>query len=172
MADGTGTRVIAWVALVVALAANAVILFVAPIHDASRESGGGSSSEESVRTRRDLQRQLDELRRELDALRNEFAKTRPSGSTEEAMRVKAASTGLRCVVQAVDNKQNLYVISLGSKDGVMQGMEFDISRGTERIGTIVIDRVFPNYASGNRKPGAQAFNVSAGDDCTAVPSPK
>lgn len=69
------------------------------------------------------------------------------------------------VVQAVDNKNDIYVISVGSKDKVAVGYEFTVYRGSEYVSTIVIDRVFPNYASGMTKSGTKKRDVQAGDEC-------
>src|SRR5262245_5018467 len=69
------------------------------------------------------------------------------------------------VVQAVDNKNDIYVISVGSKDKVEVGYEFTVYRGSEYVSTIVIDRVFPNYASGMTKAGTKKRDVQAGDEC-------
>lgn len=68
------------------------------------------------------------------------------------------------VVQAVDNRVDIYVISVGSKDGVQPGYEFTVYRGNEYVSTIVIDKVFPNYASGTTKPGTKRRDVMAGDE--------
>jgi len=69
------------------------------------------------------------------------------------------------VVQAVDNKNDIYVISVGSKDKVEVGYEFTVYRGSEYVSTIVIDRVFPNYSSGMTKTGTKKRDVQAGDEC-------
>jgi septal ring factor EnvC (AmiA/AmiB activator) len=68
------------------------------------------------------------------------------------------------VVQAVDNRVDIYVISVGSKDGVQAGYEFTVYRGNEYVSTIVIDKVFPNYSSGTTKPGTKRRDVMAGDE--------
>jgi chromosome segregation ATPase len=68
------------------------------------------------------------------------------------------------VVQAVDNKNDIYVISVGSKDKVEVGYEFTVYRGSEYVSTIVIDRVFANYASGMTKTGTKKRDVQAGDE--------
>ncbi len=70
------------------------------------------------------------------------------------------------VVQAVSNKDDIYVISVGSKDKVKVGYEFTVYRDSEYVSTIVIDKVFPNYASGRTKPGTKRRDVQAGDECT------
>ena len=69
------------------------------------------------------------------------------------------------VVQAVDNKNDIYVISVGSKDKVAVGYEFTVYRGSEYVSTIVVDRVFPNYASGMTKAGTKKRDVQPGDEC-------
>jgi peptidoglycan hydrolase CwlO-like protein len=70
------------------------------------------------------------------------------------------------VVQACNNKVDIYIISVGSHDGVEVGYEFTVYRGSEYVSTIVIDKVFPNYASGTTKTGTKKRDVMAGDECT------
>lgn len=72
---------------------------------------------------------------------------------------------VRGVVQAADNKHDIYVISVGSKDKVQVGYEFMVYRGSEYVSTIVIDTVFPNYASGMTKSGTKKRDVQPGDEC-------
>jgi hypothetical protein len=117
-----------------------------------------------------LQRELEEARARLRVAESAKAdeKWEPTPTDKPSM---VDSDGSSCVVQAVDNKNNICVISHGSNDGVEQGMEFVVRRGAETIGSIVIDRVFRNYASGARKPGAAAFALAAGDVCTRVATP-
>jgi chromosome segregation ATPase len=70
------------------------------------------------------------------------------------------------VVQACNNSVDIYIISVGAKDQVEVGYEFTVYRGSEYVSTIVIDKVFPNYASGTTKPGTKKRDVMAGDECT------
>jgi chromosome segregation ATPase len=70
------------------------------------------------------------------------------------------------VVQACNNAVDIYIISVGSHDGVEVGYEFTVYRGSEYVSTIVIDKVFPNYASGTTKAGTKKREVMAGDECT------
>ncbi len=70
------------------------------------------------------------------------------------------------VVQACNNNVDIYIISVGSHDKVEVGYEFTVYRGSEYVSTIVIDKVFPNYASGTTKPGTKKRDVMAGDECT------
>ena len=46
----------------------------------------------------------------------------------------------------------------------LAGVEFTVFRGSEYIATIVIDKVFPNYASGRTKAGLKKREVQAGDE--------
>lgn len=91
-------------------------------------------------------------------------------TVERYTKEKGALTGsvsmkdVKGVVQAVDNKVDIYVISVGSKDLVAPGYEFTIYRGNEYISTIVIDKVFPNYSSGTTKRGTKKRDVQAGDE--------
>jgi len=75
------------------------------------------------------------------------------------------SADIKGVVSAVDNKVDIYVISVGSKDKVEAGDEFTVYRGSNYVSTIVIDKVFPNMASGSTKPGTKKMDVMAGDEC-------
>jgi peptidoglycan hydrolase CwlO-like protein len=70
------------------------------------------------------------------------------------------------VVQAVSNKDDIYVLSVGRKDGVEEGYEFTVYRGSEYISTVVIDKVFEQYSSGRTKPGTKRKDVVAGDEAT------
>ena len=79
---------------------------------------------------------------------------------------------LHGTVVAADNRQNIYVLSIGSKDGVSAGMEFEVRRKADTIGRVVVDKVFPNYSSGYRKSGSAEFTVDSGDYCEAVASTK
>lgn len=71
---------------------------------------------------------------------------------------------VRGVVQAAKDDLDIYILSVGTKDGVEAGYEFTIYRGNEYISTIVIDKVFPNYSSGMTKSGTKRKPVQAGDE--------
>lgn len=107
------------------------------------------------------QDQLDGMKREFDAIR---ARTPPS---EGKGGVVSRSDLLEGVVSAVDNKVDIYVLSIGAKDGVQIGMKFEVVRDSKAIGTIVIDKVFPIYSSASREPGSAMLGVVPGDSCTA-----
>jgi hypothetical protein len=104
--------------------------------------------------REQVSKDLEESRVTLERYRRE------KGPVTGAVNMK----DVKGVVQAVDNRVDIYVISVGSKDGVQPGYEFTIYRGNEYVSTIVIDKVFPNYASGTTKPGTKRRDVMAGDE--------
>jgi len=98
--------------------------------------------------------QLDESKTALDRYRKE------KGSLTGGVAMKAVSG----VVSAADPKVDVYILSVGEKDGVVAGYEFTIYRGSEYISTIVVDKVFPNLSSGRTKPGTKRKDVMAGDE--------
>jgi DNA repair exonuclease SbcCD ATPase subunit len=85
---------------------------------------------------------------------------------------KGALTGavvmkaVKGVVQAVSNKEDIFVLSVGKKDGVEAGYEFTIYRDSEYVSTVVIDKVFDQYSSGRTKPGTKRKDVMAGDEAS------
>jgi hypothetical protein len=195
MADGGGSRaVLMTVVAAVAFAAGAATVCLvrepaahpseppaaAPAQrpDAADAEKLRAAYDKIADAQKDLQSRIVQLNSDLDEARARLAealsskasdKWEPTPTDKPAM---AESDGTACVVQAVDNKSGVYVISEGSKDGVEKGMEFVVRRGAETIGSIVIDKVFPNYASGCRKPGSAEFALAAGDVCTRAPSGK
>lgn len=76
-----------------------------------------------------------------------------------------SSADIKGVVSAVDNKVDVYVLSVGSKDKVEVGDEFTVYRGSQYVSTIIIDKVFPNLSSGSTKPGTKKMDIQAGDEC-------
>ena len=140
----------------------------------ARENQLREAFEKNAARQADLERRIAQLNRELDEARARIAATGSSGAADKPKPAPtekpgtAAADAHECVVQAVDNKNDIYVISTGTKDGVEKGMEYEVRRGGEAIGSIVIDSVFPNYASGFRKPGGKDFAVQAGDVCVRV----
>ena len=189
MADGTGTRVIAWVALASGLTAIVGIVMVATSRPSSPDAAGAALSEMTERNvetmrrmyeslgeqQKELQRRLEEADRELETARrllNEAKSVVPSppgGVPPEPPPQRVVCHDLHGTVVAADNRQNVFVLSIGSKDKVEPGMEFEVRRKAELIGSIVVDKVFPNYASATRKPGSAAFSVRADDSCDVVP---
>ena len=103
-----------------------------------------------------------ELREQLDTSSTLLARYK---AEKGALSGGVTMASVKGVVQAVDNKVDIYVISVGSKDKVEVGYEFMVYRGSDYVSTIVIDKVFPNYASGRTKPGTKKRDVMAGDEC-------
>ena len=192
MAEGSGTRVIACAALVAALAAIVGVVIVAtsrptsPDATVASRSGLTEQNLDSMRRiyeslgeqQKDLQHRLQEADRDLETARrllseaNSAAPSSPDQTPPEPPPQKVVCKDLHGLVVAADNRQNIFVISIGSRDKVEPGMEFEVRRKAELIGSIVVDKVFPNYASATRKPGSAAFNVQADDSCEAVASRK
>jgi len=76
---------------------------------------------------------------------------------------EAPVSAVKGVVQAASASDDVFVVSVGSKDGVKVGYEFTVSRGDKYVSTIVIDSVFPNHAAGHTKQGMKKLDVQAGD---------
>jgi hypothetical protein len=75
---------------------------------------------------------------------------------------------LDAVVQAVDNANDIYILSVGSKDGVTEGYEFTVHRNGEYIATVVVDKVFANHASARTKDGLKRKDAQAGDGASTI----
>lgn len=75
---------------------------------------------------------------------------------------------LDAVVQAVDNANDIYILSVGSKDGVQEGYEFTVHRNGEYIATVVVDKVFANHASAKTKDGLKRKDAQAGDGASTI----
>jgi hypothetical protein len=75
---------------------------------------------------------------------------------------------LDAVVQAVDNENDIYILSVGSKDGVKEGYEFTVHRNGEYIATVVVDKVFANHASARTKDGLKRKDAQAGDGASTI----
>ena len=73
---------------------------------------------------------------------------------------------LNAVVQAVDNANDIYILSVGSADEVEEGWEFTVYRDGEYIATVVVDKVFKNHASAHTKSGLKRKDAQAGDSAS------
>ena len=145
----------------------------------NREARNAALQAEIVRLegdRAEAQSQLEKMTREMERWRARHAiavrVSSERGAAPGAAGSEDAAAAVRAVVQAADDKLNVYVIAVGSKEHVRPGMEFDVRRGDERLGTLIVDSVFENYATAKRKPGTRAFGTEPGDECTTGPSPK
>jgi chromosome segregation ATPase len=97
---------------------------------------------------------LESTRTKLEAL----IKQNPGSSINEAQPAQTAK-----ILQA-DNAHNIFVISLGSEDGVRVGFKYTVARGNHYIGQIVIDRVEAKMASGSMVRGMSTGEIQQGDD--------
>jgi delta 1-pyrroline-5-carboxylate dehydrogenase len=73
---------------------------------------------------------------------------------------------INAVVAGVDTNLNIVMLSVGRDDGVKEGFEFTIYRGSEYIGQIVIDRVERDYCSGASKKNIEKSAIQVGDQAT------
>ena len=69
-------------------------------------------------------------------------------------------------VQAADNGVDIYILSVGSADGVTEGYEFHVYRGNTYVATVVVDKVFPNHCSTHVKDGLKKGDIRPGDDAS------
>jgi chromosome segregation ATPase len=70
------------------------------------------------------------------------------------------------VIQAADNKVDIYILSVGQKDGVEVGYEFTVYRGSDYVATVVVDKVFANHASATTKAGTKRRDINPGDEAS------
>ena len=83
--------------------------------------------------------------------------------TYGALSDKIAVQAVRGVIQNLSAKDDVFVLSVGSKDGVKVGYEFTVSRGDHYVTTLVVDSVYPNHAAAHTKPGMKKLDPQAGD---------
>jgi hypothetical protein len=121
-----------------------------------REKSRADNAERSVAAaesnNKSLTEQLDRTTTELTG----YKKTYPALGN-------ASMKAVNGVVAATSAKDDVHVLSVGSKDGVEVGYEFTVFRGSDYVATIVIDAVYPNYSSGRVKGGTKKSDVRAGD---------
>lgn len=122
----------------------------------ARETVGRTDAEKAVAAgeaaNKSLSDNLDRVTTELTA----YKKTYPalaSGTVKD----------VRGVVSAASAKDDVYVLSVGQKDGVDIGYEFTVFRGSNYVATVVVDSVWPNLASCRVKAGTKKSDIQAGD---------
>lgn len=122
-----------------------------------RERARGDNAEKSLAaaeaTNKQLTEQLDKTTVELQA----YKKTYPSLGTT------AMTKAVNGVISAGDAKADVWVLSVGSKDGVEVGYEFTVSRGSSYVSVLVVDAVYPNYSSARTKSGTKKADAQPGD---------
>lgn len=123
----------------------------------ARETQRADNAERSLAaaeaTNKSLSETLDAANTTITAYQKKF------GSFGDMVAVKA----VKGVVQAASSPDDVFVLSVGGKDGVKVGYEFTVSRGDKYVSTIVIDSVFPNHSAGHTKTGMKKMDVQAGD---------
>jgi len=126
----------------------------------ARETARADDAEKNVAAgevaRTKLSDDLDRTSTELTAYKKAYP---PLGAASSAKAVSG-------VVSAASAKDDVYVISVGSKDHVEVGYEFTVFRGSEYVSTIVVDMVYPTYSAGRTKPGMKKSDVKPGDSVT------
>lgn len=78
----------------------------------------------------------------------------------------ATMQAVKGVVQAADNKVDVYILSLGSKDKIAVGYELTVYRGSEYVTRIVVDKVWDNYSSAHSVTNTKRKDVQPGDEFT------
>ena len=128
----------------------------------ARETARADNAEAAVaaaaKTNKSVSENLDATSTALLAYQKKF------GPLGDAVAVKPVSG----VVQAASSKDDVFVVSVGSADGVKVGYEFTVSRGPNYVSTIVIDSVFANHAAGHTKSGMKKMDVQSGDKVATV----
>lgn len=124
----------------------------------TRETARADNAEKDLATaqaaNKTLTDQVDQLTVHVAAYRAKVGPL-PGGETVTAP--------VRGVVQRASAKDDIYVISVGQKDGVKVGYEFTVSRGGKYVSTIVVDAVYPNHAAARTKTGMKKSDVMDGD---------
>ena len=80
----------------------------------------------------------------------------------------AVTAAVKGVIQSASAKDDVFVLSVGSKDGVKVGYEFTVSRGSNYVTTIIVDSVFPNNAACHTKQGMKKLDAQAGDSVSTA----
>jgi hypothetical protein len=128
-----------------------------------------SELEDLATRQRELQEKLAEQSREIEraraALAESEAKRHPVTESVPSAPPADPPKTIHGVVQACNNNVEIVIVSVGSRDSVDVGSEFSVERDGKPVATIVIDKVFPNYASGTFKPGTPKTAIQAGDVC-------
>jgi hypothetical protein len=130
-----------------------------------------SVHEESVREELvKLRAEVADLRDRIQWLREEIELSRwrpPGGPSVDKRDVGKAPGEMLAVaglVTGVDEDLNLVLISVGTEDGVAVGYVFRVFRGSEFVGTLIIDRVGPDWAAGHMKQSETKVFPRRGDD--------
>jgi chromosome segregation ATPase len=117
--------------------------------------------EQATMQLQDANTKLEAASKELESTRTKLESCQRSNPGATIISEQPAQTGK--VLQA-DNAHNIYVISLGSEDGVKVGYRYTVARGNHYVAEIMIDRVEAKMASGSAVKGMSTGDVQPGDD--------
>jgi DNA repair exonuclease SbcCD ATPase subunit len=120
------------------------------VADAEATAAAGEAANMSLRD------QLDQTATELAGYKGRY----PAPSGVVSMKKIDAT------VQASDNEMDIYILSVGSADGVTEGYEFHVYRGSTYVATVMVDRVFPNHCSTHVKHHLKKSPIQAGDSAS------
>lgn len=115
--------------------------------------------EQATMQLQDTLAKLETASKDLESTRTQLESCQRGGG--QVISPQPAQTGK--ILQA-DNASNIYVISLGSEDGVRVGFRYTVARGNHYVAEIVISRVEAKIASGSTVKGMSAGDIQPGDD--------
>ncbi|HEU4393928.1 MAG TPA: hypothetical protein VFS92_00060 [Planctomycetota bacterium] len=108
------------------------------------------------------------------AERNEALNTENSMYRSKFGPIGMPSTPVKGMVLAADSKQDIYLISVGSKDQVKVGDELTVYRGDQFVAVVVVDKVFDDKASvitkreGGKALKKDGMDIRQGDKVATV----
>ncbi len=112
-----------------------------------------------------LQEQLRSLKEQRYALEQQLARIQKGETTAAAKGAEppAAAPAAPIKGRIVDVKDNVASISVGSADGVTEGMSFVVYRGANYLGKLRITMVEPKRAGGDLKPSGRGGEIRPQD---------
>jgi hypothetical protein len=119
--------------------------------------------EQATAQLQDTSAKLTQTTADLESTRTKLEAAIKSGGGAAAMITEAQPPQTGKILQA-DNAHNIFVISLGSEDGVRVGFKYTVARGNHYVAEIVIDRVEAKMASGSAVRGMSTGEIQPGDD--------
>ena len=117
--------------------------------------------EQATAQLQDTSAKLTQTTSDLESTRTKLESAIKTGGSATLITDQPAQTGK--ILQA-DNAHNIFVISLGSEDGVRVGFKYTVARGNHYVAEIVIDRVEAKMASGSAARGMSTGEIQPGDD--------
>jgi len=73
---------------------------------------------------------------------------------------------IRGKVIGVEKKLGLVVLNVGQRHDVRKGYRFIVFRGSQYVGKVIVDEVFPDMAAAHYDRGSMKTDVEVGDDVT------